>query len=244
MLQYDGYDLERGFYFWEIVSLTRKLSTIAILATASDAFQQAWTLLFAFVVYLCIHLYCRPYTNRLLNALETATLSALLIGQWFMVLLQHDPLRNEWAATYIAALYGATTAVLVLTMLPGTCTSCSRLLRKICPRSLTDRIAVTVALVGDAKDWGTAQLSSRMKREGRAGVTTKTTTAVLNTRQAPSEQASSNWKQAERLKSWAPVPGAAQVRTGRGLLSGTRLQMLQRSLAQTHREQTHVQDDA
>ena len=84
------------FYFWELTVTVRRLSLAFVIGLSpyqSVALPSGvFLVLFASLI---IHLRCHPYTDKLLNRLETMSLASLIFGFFIIVLLQGSELTDE-----------------------------------------------------------------------------------------------------------------------------------------------------
>ena len=78
---YQGYSIERGLYWWEIVVLLRKFLVLALASVISDAFLQSLMGLALLGFFLTLQTHYRPYQRDVWNRLETMVLGCLCTTQ-------------------------------------------------------------------------------------------------------------------------------------------------------------------
>ena len=69
----------RGFLWWEGVYIFRRLLLISLTRFVHDDVVKNQLMLFAQVIFLLHHIHCKPFRRRLLNHLETASLTILVV---------------------------------------------------------------------------------------------------------------------------------------------------------------------
>lgn len=110
---YDGLDLGRGYWWWELIVMSRKIALTAILVFWDDAFGQAMTALFVIFLATALQLLVKPYCHRVANALETASLfgtAVVLISSLYLA-------NNEESVGFTVLAILATTCVLGIFLL-------------------------------------------------------------------------------------------------------------------------------
>ena len=70
---------KREFLWWEGVYIFRRLLVISLVRFVHGPFARNQLMLFAQVMFLLHHMYCRPFNRRFLNHLETASLTILVM---------------------------------------------------------------------------------------------------------------------------------------------------------------------
>ena len=79
------------FFWWELTVTVRRLMLALVVALVSyDSVLQPILVFFVLFFFLMIHLHCTPYRVGYLNAMETVSLSTLILGFFTLVLLDHD----------------------------------------------------------------------------------------------------------------------------------------------------------
>ena len=76
----DGYDINRGLAWWEIVVVMRKVGGVAVSVFVQDNYVACMILLCLTSVALLLHVGVRPFENRLLNIVDGIGLT----GECFM----------------------------------------------------------------------------------------------------------------------------------------------------------------
>ncbi|CAE7943358.1 unnamed protein product, partial [Symbiodinium sp. KB8] len=82
---YDGYDQRRTFW-WEAVVFGRKILTVTMAVIVQNAFLQFYLVSFAVLVALTAHLVVKPYSDPVLNHVETVALTNIQLVLLFTVL--------------------------------------------------------------------------------------------------------------------------------------------------------------
>ena len=77
---YDGYDIPRGWYWWEAMVLIRKVGVIGLSVILSDPFLQVFAASIWMIFFLVLHIRVLPYNSSLMNNLETVSLTVTLMN--------------------------------------------------------------------------------------------------------------------------------------------------------------------
>ena len=70
---------KREFLWWEGVYIFRRFILILVVTFVQNQILRSFLLLAIQVVFLLHHLYCKPFNNKILNSLESASLFTLVI---------------------------------------------------------------------------------------------------------------------------------------------------------------------
>ncbi|RYE99127.1 MAG: hypothetical protein EOO41_01490 [Methanobacteriota archaeon] len=112
---YNGYDIQRGTYWWEALILTRKAAIVLLGSLVADEYIATFAAILVTFGALCAHAAFQPFLAPLFNLLEGATLMALCTTQIICVLyLRTEQLAEASNARTNVAADASITAVLLL----------------------------------------------------------------------------------------------------------------------------------
>lgn len=108
----DGYR-EGVAWFWEFIILARKLGVVVVALFIPDSFLQSWWASVLLCLSITIHIAVRPYQMQVMNVLEFASLSCVLMTQLAGILLWYLSIPGH-ASEYIYVYDGLITVLLIV----------------------------------------------------------------------------------------------------------------------------------